>query len=128
MLEIVQDLGMRYANPDSTHRRSYVKVKCTCGAEYAIRSDEVKQRKSCKSCHKQKKIQIPIGEKFGRLTITEDLGNPGPRRERMVRARCECGNTTDTLWRTIRDGSSRSCGCLLQELRKSKKRVKLLPN
>ncbi|PGK51153.1 hypothetical protein CN918_25525 [Priestia megaterium] len=128
MLEIVQHLGMRYANPDSTHRRNYVKVKCTCGAEYAIRSDEVKQRKSCIYCHNHKKIQIPIGETFGRLTIIEDLGNPGPKRERKVRALCSCGNTKDVLWRTVRDGSCRSCGCLLQEARKKQKRVELLSN
>lgn len=126
MLEIVQDLGMRYANPDSTHRRNYVKVKCICGAEYAIRSDEVKQRKSCKCCHKQKKIIIPIGETFGRLTIVEDLGNPGPKRERKVRAQCSCGNTKDVLWRTVRDGSCRSCGCLLQEARTKQKKSKTL--
>lgn len=58
---------------------------------------------------------IPIGVKFGRLTILENgIKVPGST-FRKCRAICECGNETTAFEISVRHGHTRSCGCLQRE-------------
>jgi hypothetical protein len=53
-----------------------------------------------------------IGLKFGRLTVLEKVsGKYG-----WVRARCDCGVVKDVYASRLRDGKTRSCGCIKREM------------
>ena len=55
-----------------------------------------------------KRIDL-VGQKFGRLTVQEDVG----RRSGGVlwRCLCECGNPVDVRGNDLRYGNTQSCGC-----------------
>ena len=46
------------------------------------------------------------GERFGRLTVVKDLGRL------HVECKCDCGAMKITNRKTLRNGDTRSCGCL----------------
>jgi hypothetical protein len=61
---------------------------------------------------------FPIGTPFGRLTTTTLPYHKrrGQRLDWYVSCRCSCGNTRDyRLW-DVRNGSTRSCGCLVSDI------------
>lgn len=50
-----------------------------------------------------------IGRRFGKLVVTEDIGNI--RSKRAVRVVCDCGNTRDLTANALLTGNTASCGC-----------------
>ena len=64
------------------------------------------------------------------LTIIEDLGmtvipKKSPTRKHYVRCRCDCGNEWIGQLASIKNGTTKSCGCLLKaSYQKYKPRVK----
>lgn len=57
------------------------------------------------------------GKRFGKLTVLNrapDFGS-GRDRETMWRCQCDCGKTTDVRGVSLRNGHTRSCGCLQPE-------------
>ena len=56
-----------------------------------------------------------LGQHYGRLTITAEAGYDHTGARRMVACRCSCGETTKVKLEHLRDGSTRSCGCLRRE-------------
>jgi hypothetical protein len=66
----------------------------------------------------QSQAVVP-GEVFGRLTVLREVSHEadrGNRIERMVEARCNCGEVKVYPWRSLRTGNTRSCGCLRREV------------
>jgi hypothetical protein len=62
---------------------------------------------------------IQIGDRFGRWIVVAEgkpTTNGAGHRQRRVRCRCDCGVETDKLPSGLRNGSSRSCGCLQREI------------
>ena len=60
---------------------------------------------------------IVPGEKYGRLTILHrDLSRAGEGRVSWV-CECECGNQLSVWGKSLKNGNTRSCGCLNNELR-----------
>ena len=62
------------------------------------------------------------GQKFGMLTVMHDAHIPkrlrGKRmRNRYVRCTCDCGKSTAVRIDHLRRGTTRSCGCLQQQMR-----------
>jgi hypothetical protein len=55
-----------------------------------------------------------IGKVFGRLTVVGREGNSA-RGERPYRVGCTCGEETVVQGRHLRDGRTKSCGCLQRE-------------
>lgn len=53
-----------------------------------------------------------IGNKYGRLTVVERVNNKGASRFKCV---CDCGNTIVTNGQSLKDGHTKSCGCLNRE-------------
>ncbi len=53
------------------------------------------------------------GQVFGRLTVIERAPNRG--RRTMWSCRCSCGNLHQVNASKLRDGATRSCGCLWRE-------------
>lgn len=61
-----------------------------------------------------KRIDVPAGTVFGRLTV---IGEAEPRnRRRMMICRCECGNEKILDIAKLRSGHTQSCGCLHREV------------
>lgn len=56
------------------------------------------------------------GEKHGRLTVLFKSGRTNDRKT-IVTCRCDCGGTTSVILRNLRNGNTRSCGCLANESR-----------
>jgi hypothetical protein len=55
------------------------------------------------------------GKKFGRLTVLSYAGN------RHWNCKCECGNKSTVYGASLRDGITKSCGCLCNEINKEAK-------
>jgi len=65
------------------------------------------------------RIQTDItGQKFGRLTAEKVVGNDNNRRL-IWQCSCECGNTSKVLGYSLRNGGTKSCGCLRAERHKA---------
>ncbi len=52
-----------------------------------------------------------IGQKFGRLLVTEYIAGVGNISQRLV-CSCDCGNVKIAFLRDIKGGKTKSCGCL----------------
>lgn len=59
-----------------------------------------------------KKLNL-IGEKYGRLTVIESAPNRG--KYTQWKCQCECGNICVKTTDSLRQGNTRSCGCLQAE-------------
>jgi hypothetical protein len=67
---------------------------------------------------KKPKYEIKINDKFGILTVIEDLGkHPAKGRcgsYNLYKCSCECGNTVDRFNFSLRNRGIKSCGCLVK--------------
>lgn len=64
-------------------------------------------------------IPVKTGEKYGKLTIIEDLGmilQNSNKKRHFVKCKCDCGNIKDINWYDIKQGKINSCGCIAKEL------------
>lgn len=58
--------------------------------------------------------QVQIGDRFGRLVVTEDAGfkaSPSGVRRRAYRCKCDCGNEVVETGTLLKSGCVKSCGC-----------------
>ena len=65
-----------------------------------------------------KKIIPQIGEKFGRMEIIgllPDKITKSGKIETQVLCQCDCGNIKPVIYRSLRYGSTTSCGCYMKE-------------
>jgi hypothetical protein len=58
-------------------------------------------------------VKDATGQRFGRLRVVARLG-PTKQGYRYA-CRCDCGGATDVDGRHLRDGRTKSCGCLRDE-------------
>lgn len=56
------------------------------------------------------------GHKFGKLTVLYRIENSSDRKSRWV-CKCECGKESIVQGKSLRRGNTKSCGCLLVEIR-----------
>lgn len=59
------------------------------------------------------------GQKYGRLTVIEYAGK-GKNHTHKWKCRCDCGNETVVNGYALRNGNTRSCGCLWKEVTRAK--------
>jgi hypothetical protein len=58
-----------------------------------------------------------VGLKFGRLLVNSKNEIKGNRRQVRWNCECDCGNNHIVTGESLRNGKSKSCGCLLKEAR-----------
>ena len=56
-----------------------------------------------------------IGQKFGRLTVIEELSERNKHGKIVYKCICDCGNTVNASGHLLRNGTIKSCGCLRLE-------------
>lgn len=122
LLTIQKELpSERYSNGQI---KRLVLCKCECGNEVIAPLKSVKsgRTKSCgcllkeyqSSPHPQRMIKIESGERYGKLTIIEEVESrikPNGKIERMFLCRCDCGEEIITPLALMRQGHKQSCGC-----------------
>lgn len=63
-----------------------------------------------------KRVEVKIGDKYGRLTVVSELSKKNG--DRFFELRCDCGNITNVILERLRSGETKSCGCLKKEIGK----------
>jgi hypothetical protein len=114
---------LEYDHTDN-HCRAYWKCQCDCGniiitSGTALRSGG---SKSCRCLSKEitKKRQVIdlTGKRFEKLLVIEQA--EGPREiknhSRYWLCKCDCGGIIITNGASLRNGSTKSCGCLVKEV------------
>lgn len=103
--------------------------KCDCGNYKVVDGVHLKSHKiqSCRCLQKEiaslKSTKNLIGQKFGRLTVIERNGS-NKRNQANWLCLCDCGKKITVLGARLRNGTTKSCGCLREiTKRKSKKGI-----
>lgn len=99
--------------------------KCDCGADVVVSGGNLKSREcSHRLCplrnHPYNFIDL-TGMRFGRLTVIEEYGKADGKVKWLCR--CDCGNTKVVCGQDLKSGSTKSCGCLLEEQRHAAKHI-----
>lgn len=93
--------------------RAYL-CRCDCGIERVVVGASLKNGHS-KSCGcKSRKEDDLSGKQFGYWTVIERTENNENGKARY-RCRCRCGTARVVAAKNLKNGSSRSCGCLRSE-------------
>ena len=58
------------------------------------------------------RIKNIIGQRYGQLTVESMADKRGQGNALMYTVRCDCGKTTTVMGRALRQGTTRSCGCM----------------
>lgn len=105
--------------------------KCDCGNYKVVDGAHLKSHKiqSCRCLQKEiaslKSTKNLIGQKFGRLTVIERNGS-NKRSQANWLCLCDCGKKITVLGARLRNGTTKSCGCLRETIkRKSKKGINI---
>jgi hypothetical protein len=64
------------------------------------------------------KIENMVGQRYGRLLVI-GIDTPKPKSAMRVKCRCDCGAEKSIVFYSLRDGATRSCGCLWLEKSKN---------
>lgn len=95
---------------------------CDCGKETIVRADLLQKgsTRSCGCLSREIHVQTVhhenlIGYRFSRLIVVEYAGRTKTNRMCLWRCKCDCGNEIIVRTSSLRDGSTRSCGCLQRE-------------
>lgn len=94
--------------------RAQFRCRCECGVWVVLPGDRLRSgnTKSC-GCINREVIDLQ-GKVFARLTVIERVGRRGP--EVTWLCRCECGEEAVARGRDLREGKTKSCGCLPRDV------------
>lgn len=90
-------------------RRTHAfRCRCDCGSERAVLGNKLRagETAGC-GCIRRDSLN---GKRFGRLLVVEKNGTY--RHTDKYRCVCDCGNETTVVSTRLRNGNTRSCGCL----------------
>ena len=68
-----------------------------------------------------KKIEVSVGDKYEMLTVIKEVDNhitSGGNKKRVFSCKCECNNIVNVTLNELRNGGTKSCGCLNTRNRK----------
>lgn len=106
--------------PPNKRGATQATFKCQCGAEVVRVLTKVRRgtMRSCGKCGCLRSGLPPAeiaGERFGRLAVLERSPTNTKQGHTRWVCLCDCGETTVVSLRNLRNGSTRSCGCLAKE-------------
>jgi hypothetical protein len=102
--------------------------RCSCGSEKWVVSQTLRngRSRSCGCLLRQaatkRFLKDLAGQKFGRLKVLHQRKTE--RRINFWLCRCDCGNAVWVRANGLREGSSKSCGCLSRELSSQRARLR----
>lgn len=102
---------LSFSHIDKYNRRMW-KCQCDCGNISYVSTNDLGKIKSCGCIKKGIGKKNILNQKFGKLTVIEDLHKQDHLGRYLWKCRCDCGNTIITNSRTLLYGSKQSCGCL----------------
>lgn len=107
-LTIVKRLKERYQNKDGATQVQWL-AKCDCGEDTIVTTSQWKNKvKTSCGCWSKRVAMLEKGERFGKLTVIEYLGNTEEGRH-MWRCICDCGNERNADVSTLRSKEDISC-------------------
>lgn len=102
-------------------RKAYWNCICECGNLTISRGDGLKSghAKSC-GCQKLESASMVsfidlLGKQFGRLLVIEKTNKRGIGRQIYWKCKCDCGKIKVISGNNLRNGMTKSCGCLQWE-------------
>ena len=105
---------------------SYWNCVCDCGTAKVAQGSNLRQRasNSC-GCVKPKRFVDLTGKAFGRLIVLSCTGRKFFKRcsQPIWECLCECGVKTSVLGNNLKNGTTRSCGCLKIESAKERRKT-----
>jgi hypothetical protein len=126
VIEYDEELSQQRAEPG--HKAAYWKCQCSCGNIISVRTADLNSghTKSCGCLSKEqasknmKNIVQPLGaesrlidltgQKFGKLTVIKRVESD--KLKPVWECLCECGNIKNIDGNALRQGTTKSCGCL----------------
>lgn len=115
--------------------KQYYKCECECGNIKMVAREHLKDgsTKSCGCLKKEltserSKTNIPIGSKFGHLTVLKELNKRDNQGLIMYLCQCECGNTKEVASYYLVKNITTSCGCKNESKGEQKIKEILLSN
>jgi hypothetical protein len=112
-LTIIEELD-RYITPNGSIKRMF-KCVCICGNIKIYDLQTLKKIRSCGCIGLRKNFKPEKGNRYGRLTILEEMDKKHG--NRVVKSLCDCGNIVVTALCSLKakKGGTKSCGCLQKE-------------
>lgn len=110
--------------PVNSNNKKQWLCKCDCGNEIIVPYNRLATNNT-KSCgcllgeisaanwQKYREDKQYIGKKFGRLTAIEFVGIEN--KSAIYKFQCDCGNIIITSMHRVKQGNTKSCGCLKQD-------------
>lgn len=107
------------------------KCRCVCGSQRIVLGSELRRgRSSCNKCQlkvaraQENRIDKSIEanlidlttEKYGRLQPLSRSDKTGPNGAAKWLCQCECGKFLEVMQSRLRNGKTKSCGCLARQL------------
>lgn len=96
--------------------------RCDCGNDVVVAYSALTSNstKSCGCLHKETVVNYfkecrsnYIGKQFGRLTVVEFVS--AEKSDAIYKFKCTCGNVIETTLHSVKDGNTKSCGCLKRD-------------
>ena len=92
-----------------------------CGKERTYKTPNIKPMRANAGQCKCSQSGIEIGQRFGRLVVIKrDFEQEGKERSIYWLCQCDCGNSCSTTTKRLKNGTTRSCGCLNDDARKER--------
>ena len=126
--KMIDATGLRFGNlvalfPVRCNGKVQWLCQCDCGNQVVVTYNHLNRgnTKSCGCYHKevmqQRYAELResfIGQTFGRLTVIEFIG-VNEHKDAIYKFQCSCGNIVIKPLHDVKDGGTKSCGCLRQD-------------
>lgn len=127
MNPIINEIGHKYGSltvikytKDKNGRGAWL-CQCDCGNTKIVRGPDLRKGKithcsaSC-PCKKSAVFKDETGNQYGYLTVLYKTPFKSSSNKTLWHCKCECGNECDIIGESLRNGTTKSCGCKSQLL------------
>lgn len=99
--------------------RTYAMCRCQCGTVKNVKLSDItnERSKDCGCGRKEKMSEMLtknlVGQRFGKLIVTEMLEERNKNGRIVYKCKCDCGNEVEVLGNSLTTYHTLSCGCLV---------------